>query len=49
MRLSGRFGRFGGVYVPEILVPALEQLEASFLEAQEDGAFRAELDGLLTT
>ncbi len=27
MRLSGRFGRFGGVYVPEILVPALEQLE----------------------
>ena len=49
MRLSGRFGRFGGVYVPEILVPALEQLEASFLDAQEDGAFRAELDGLLTT
>ena len=28
MRLSGRFGRFGGAYVPEILVPALEQLEA---------------------
>ncbi len=49
MRLSGRFGRFGGVYVPEILVPALEQLGASFLEAQEDGASRAELDGLLTT
>ena len=49
MRLSGRFGRFGGVYVPEILVPALEQLEAAFLDAQEDGAFRAELDGLLTT
>jgi tryptophan synthase beta chain len=49
MKLSGRFGRFGGVYVPEILVPALEQLEAAFLDAQEDGAFRAELDGLLTT
>ena len=28
MRLNGRFGRFGGCYVPEILVPALEQLEA---------------------
>ena len=30
MRLDGRFGRFGGTYVPEILVPALEQLEAAF-------------------
>jgi len=49
MRLSGRFGRFGGVYVPEILVPALEQLEAAFLDAQEDESFRAELDGLLAT
>jgi len=49
MRLDGRFGRFGGVYVPEILVPALEQLEAAFLDAQEDESFRAELDGLLKT
>ena len=49
MRLGGRFGRFGGVYVPEILVPALEQLEAAFLDAQEDEAFRAELGGLLST
>ena len=49
MRLSGRFGRFGGVYVPEILVPALEQLEAAFLDAQEDESFRAELDVLLAT
>jgi tryptophan synthase beta chain len=47
MRLSGRFGRFGGAYVPEILVPALEQLEAAFLDAQEDSAFAAELNGLL--
>jgi tryptophan synthase beta chain len=47
MRLSGRFGRFGGCYVPEILVPALEQLEAAFLDAGEDAAFAAELDGLL--
>jgi len=49
MRLNGRFGRFGGVYVPEILVPALEQLEAAFLDAQGDESFRAELDGLLST
>jgi len=47
MRLSGRFGRFGGCYVPEILVPALEQLEAAFLDAQEDPAFTSELNGLL--
>ena len=47
MRLSGRFGRFGGCYVPEILVPALEQLEAAFLGAQDDAAFGAELNDLL--
>jgi tryptophan synthase beta chain len=47
MRLSGRFGRFGGCYVPEILVPALEQLEAAFLDAQDDSDFAAELNGLL--
>ena len=47
MRLSGRFGRFGGCYVPEILVPALEQLEAAFLDAQDDPVFTAELNGLL--
>jgi tryptophan synthase beta chain len=47
MRMSGRFGRFGGCYVPEILVPALEQLEAAFLDAQEDQAFERELSGLL--
>jgi tryptophan synthase beta chain len=47
MRLNGRFGRFGGAYVPEILVPALEQLEAAFLDAQEDPAFVTELNGLL--
>ena len=46
-RRDGRFGRFGGTYVPEILVPALEQLEAAFLDAQEDDAFEAELVDLL--
>jgi tryptophan synthase beta chain len=48
MRLSGRFGRFGGCFVPEILVPALEQLEAAFLDAQADPGFGAELNDLLT-
>jgi tryptophan synthase beta chain len=47
VRLSGRFGAYGGAYVPEILVPAIEQLEAAFLDAAEDPSFRAELDGLL--
>jgi tryptophan synthase beta chain len=48
MRLSGRFGRFGGCYVPEILVPALEQLEAAFLDSQEDSGFASELNALLS-
>jgi len=47
MRLNGRFGRFGGCYVPEILMPALEQLEAAFLDAQDDTDFANELNGLL--
>jgi tryptophan synthase beta chain len=47
MRMDGRFGAYGGAYVPEILMPALEQLEAAFLEAQGDAAFQAELGALL--
>jgi tryptophan synthase beta chain len=47
VRLSGRFGSYGGAYVPEILVPAIEQLEAAFLDASEDPAFHAELGELL--
>jgi tryptophan synthase beta chain len=49
MKHDGRFGRFGGAYVPEILVPALEQLEAAFLEAEQDSEFQTELDHLLRT
>jgi tryptophan synthase beta chain len=44
---DGRFGRFGGRFVPETLIPACEELEAAFTEAWADPAFRAELDGLL--
>lgn len=41
---SGRFGEFGGRFVPETLVPACQELEASFREAWADPLFRAELD-----
>lgn len=44
---DGRFGAFGGMYVPEILVPALEQLEIAFYAALDDAAFGAELTRLL--
>ena len=47
MRKSGRFGEFGGCYVPEILLPALEQLEAAYLDAIDDREFAAELRELL--
>src|SRR4029450_698384 len=49
MRMTGRFGRFGGCFVPEILVPALEELEAAYLDAEADASFQAELDELLAT
>jgi len=42
-----RFGPFGGRYVPETLIPALDELEAAFDEAMEDATFVADLDRLL--
>jgi len=47
--LEERFGRYGGRYVPETLMPALSALEQAWLDAREDAGFRAELDGLLAT
>jgi tryptophan synthase beta chain len=44
---TGRFGDFGGRYVPESLVPACIELEDAFRDAWGDPAFRAELDGIL--
>jgi tryptophan synthase beta chain len=44
----GRFGTFGGRYVPETLSAALEQLERAYADAVADPAFAAELDGLLS-
>ena len=43
----GRFGRFGGRYVPETLSAALDQLERAYAEAVTDASFHAELDALL--
>jgi tryptophan synthase beta chain len=48
MKLETRFGPYGGIFVPEILVPALEQLEDAFVEARGDPLFKAELESLLT-
>ena len=44
---EGRFGEFGGRYVPETLVPACQELELAFRDAWADEGFRSELDGLL--
>ena len=44
---EGRFGRFGGRFIPETLVPACEELEAAFRSAWTDPGFRSELDRLL--
>ena len=45
---DGRFGDFGGRYVPESLIPACHELDVAFRSAWADPAFRAELDTLLT-
>ena len=44
---DGRFGDFGGRFVPETLVPACSELEEAFRAAWQDAGFREELDGLL--
>ena len=44
---DGRFGRFGGRYVPETLMEALKELEESYLRLVEDPGFKPELDRLL--
>lgn len=44
----GHFGPFGGRYVPEILVPVLDELTAHYERLKGDRSFRAELDALLS-
>jgi tryptophan synthase beta chain len=45
--VNGRFGDFGGRYIPETLVPACQELEEAFTDAWADERFHEELDGLL--
>ena len=47
--LTARYGPYGGRYVPETVIGALDELEAAYHEYREDPAFRAELDGLLSS
>jgi tryptophan synthase beta chain len=47
--VRGRFGAYGGQYVPETIMPALEELETGFLSAMAEPAFNAELRRLLRT
>jgi len=49
MTIDTYFGRFGGFYVPEILVKALKDLERSYLELRDDSRFRRELESLLAS
>ncbi|MGY3928009.1 tryptophan synthase subunit beta [Aeromonas simiae] len=46
--LNPFFGEFGGMYVPQILIPALLQLEKAFVESKDDPDFQAEFSELLT-
>ena len=46
-QLDTKFGEFGGMYVPELLIPALDQLEKAFLDAKDDPTFNEEFLSLL--
>ncbi len=46
MKYSGRFGGYGGFYVPEVLIPALEELEEAFYRFYKNEQFVSELAGL---
>lgn len=41
---KGKFGKYGGVFVPELLIPALEELETAYLKYKDDEKFNEELD-----
>jgi len=47
--IPGRFGEYGGRYVPEVLIAALQELEEAYPKISGSSEFRAELDGLLAT
>ncbi|MFZ6020372.1 MAG: tryptophan synthase subunit beta [Chloroflexota bacterium] len=45
----GRFGRYGGQFIPETLMPAVQELEEAYLSARREPAFQKKLDDLLRT
>ncbi|KAA3646759.1 MAG: tryptophan synthase subunit beta [Chloroflexi bacterium] len=48
-QLPQKFGAYGGQFVPETLMPALQELEQAHIQSQNDTAFKAVFDGLLQT
>jgi tryptophan synthase beta chain len=48
LKLNPYFGEYGGMFVPQLLVPALKQLEQAFVTAQQDSEFQDEFQQLLT-
>ena len=47
MKYDGKFGKYGGVYVPELLIPAIEELEEAFYKFKDNKDFTKELDEYL--
>jgi tryptophan synthase beta chain len=45
--VAGRYGEYGGMYVPEMLVPALQEVDAAYRKFKDDKTFRTELDAYL--
>ena len=43
MKYDGKFGKYGGVYVPELLIPAIEELEEAFYKFKDNKDFTKEL------
>ena len=47
MNHNGKFGKYGGIYVPELLMPAIEELEEAFYKYKDDPKFNSELNKYL--
>ncbi len=47
MAISSRYGEYGGTFVPEMLVPALQEVEAAYMKYKDDPSFRGELNEYL--
>lgn len=44
MKYDGKFGKYGGIYIPELLIPAIEELEEAFYKFKDDEKFIKELE-----